>query len=50
MRARFLLPALLILPFLTAPERHPERVYATAEAAPEGHAEDMAYITTFRRL
>ena len=35
---------------ITAPERRPERVYATAEAAPEGHAEDMAYITTFRRL
>lgn len=35
---------------ITAPERRAERVYATAEAAPEGHADDLAFITTFRRL
>ena len=35
---------------ITPPERAPHRIYESADTAPEGHAEDIAYLTTFRRL
>ena len=35
---------------ITAPERRTEAIYANPEAAPEGHDNDMSFITVFRRL
>jgi len=35
---------------ITPPERRAERIYASPDQAPEGHGEDLAFLTTFRRL
>ena len=35
---------------ITAPDRRLEMIYANADVAPEGHAQDQAFLTTFRRL
>ncbi len=35
---------------ITPAIRTAERIYRSGETAPEGHAEDVAYITTFQRL
>lgn len=35
---------------ITPPKRRPERIYLTENTAPEGHSDDIAFITTFRRL
>lgn len=34
---------------ITAPTRQTERIYANPEAAPEGHGNDLAFITSFHR-
>lgn len=35
---------------ISLPKRQAERIYASADTAPDGHAEDLAFLTTFQRL
>ncbi len=35
---------------ITKPVRTPQKIYASSETAPDGHADDIGFITRFRRM